>query len=641
MRISGAWHVLSLLCAAILLPALAAAEGPRITISEEGKIISFYDQYYVYQLNGTLEISNPSNTSLYNIDIPLYVSTLDIRTNTSDPENYLSATELHLVSLGPLSSRTFEYRAAGISTEDLSPNGGSVLHNGIEMLQPRIYSNLMGTLKKADFEDEVITGNPNTRLISVELSNPTGFDYTVAKVEVIKTAMMDPNAEIDRWSFTGQKPNLDPHEGWSFDFHDMNATEGEIYWLSTDIYIDHVTINATANISRFDEEDLFVVASNVTLNESYADNLSLLADRIYLRKLVSSSLVVPGDVVNVTVVVNNLEPEEVDLFVTDIIPHGFDVLSVEGGEVTGDNISWDFTLSSASAKRLRYQLRYDDPDSLGLDYFRPAQLVYDGRTYYSQAIPFVRKYIPEKRVFVQKKVRFLGDEEVQVTISLKNLGESSLDNLMVKEFLLENAEFREITQLPSERGLWSVESLGYGQEWSTSYITDRMSALNTLPEIYGVPRSSVLQSIILSNEVSSKLSLISTVAAEVAAIVILAIILVLYFLPANVFSRARREQSRDLRLMAKEIDVLRERTDRHNRSLRREHSSSALRPPSSEGSRESSLRSPERLARHAALERSAERLEVVKEKSAADKEERVRSGEGVDERVSDDFPREE
>jgi len=602
---------------ALLLSVTAvAATEINVTIDERGKIVSFYDQYYVYQLNGTVSITNPSNHTLNNIELPLYVSTLDVRTNYSKSYNYMSPNEIYVYKLGPESTETFNYRLLGISTEDLSRDGDSVLANGIEMLQPKVYSNLMGSLKKAPLEDPAYTGR-NARLISVELRNPTDYEYNIEKVEVIKTAEMDPNAELDHWSFTGDKEVLKAYEGWDFDFIDKNASQGEVYWLSTDIYIDQILINASSNISRFDQDDLFFFQPNATLNESYNESVPLLSDRIYLRKTASTTLMTPGQTVNMTVLVNNLEPRPVSFTVRDKVPGGFEVLSVDDGRMAGRNATWNVTLSAGTAKRLKYRLRYEDPDTLGLDYFPPATLTYMGKEYYSQNIPFVRKYIPEKRVFVQKKVKFLSGDEVRVTLSVQNLGESSLENVMLKDHLLSTAEFREITQAPVERATWRIGRLNRSSTWETTYVTDRMSVFNAVPELYGVPRSAVMQTVILSNFVSSSFSIVSTHAVEIIGIVSLIVIFVLYFVPPSFFSRTKRRQKRDLRLMSGELRSLRDKTDYHNQSLEQgsqRQAGSALRPEQTEQQqpRHSFREDPRRQRRHESLEKTAEKLESVK-----------------------------
>lgn len=604
------FSVIFLLC--LLTP--VAAYDINVTVNETGKIVSFYDEYYIYQLNGSLTIINPSNTSLFNIEIPLYLSTLDIRTNYSKPGNYLTPGEMFIYTLPPNSSETFYYEIYGISTEDLSPDGDAILANAIESRQPKLYSNLFGSLLKAEMEDPAYTGRSNARLISVHLSNPTEYSFVIDKVEVIKTNINDPNAEVDKWVFTNEKSSLQPLENWAFDFIDENASEGQIYWLTTDIYIDAVNLIKDANITRYNQEDLFEVVSNATLNETINTSIPFLSDRVYLRKLVSSTLVVPGDLVNITVLVNNLEPKEIDIQVFDIFPDGFDVVSVEDGIVNDHNLSWNITLSSGTAKRLRYQLRYVDDDALGLDYYRPAHLIYDGIVVYSQNLPFVRKYIPQKRLFVQKNVKFLAGDTVQIRLSLQNLGESPLENIMIKEYLLSSAEFREISQQPLQRGLWKIDELNQSSTWEVTYITDKMSLLNNMPEIYGISQGSILQTIILSNLITSKLSLLSTNSVEIIGIVILALLLGLYFVPPSYFSRVKRRQSKDLHLMTRELDDLRRKTDKHNRSLAHvQKTSPVLRSRQGEQTQHKSpLREPGRVARHSALEETAGALEDVK-----------------------------
>ncbi len=587
----------------------------EITINETGKITSFYDQFYIYQLEGNLSVHNPTEFELFNIELPYYLSTLSVRANYSSAENYMAANKLFVYSLNPNQTVRFAYRIVGITTEDLSTNNESILKNGLLSQQPKIYSNLFGTLKKADFEDATYTGRNNTRLVSVEFRNPTGFNYTIDKVEVIKTLVNDPNAEIDRWSFTGQKNRLLSFEGWDFDFLDTDAYEGEIYWLNTDIYVDQIKIEASSNISRYDQDDLFEVISNATLNETVEnETFKFLADRIYLRKLSTSTLMTPGDIVNMTVVVNNFKPQKIAVSVIDPVPSGFEVVKVYSGKKSGDNITWNANISSGTLKRLKYTLRYTDEGSLGLDYFRPAMLTFDGKTFYSQSIPFVRKYIPSERVFVQKSVKFLTGEEVQITINMKNMGESDLHNIVVKEHLLSSAEFREITVPPEERGLWRIENLDQGSDWETSYITDRASVLNTMPEIYGISQGAVMQTIILSNLISSTFSLIPTSIVEIVSVIILGVIIVLYFLPANFFSRTVKRQKRDLGVMSHELDNLKHSTEDRGVSLHSPVQQQAPQQSKPIVAPNQHMQDPARVARHNALDETASLLEKSKEK---------------------------
>ena len=610
----------ALLLFLLLLPVVTA--NVNITISENGKIISFYDQYYIYQVNGTISITNPTNFTLYNIEIPIYLSSLDIRTNYSSEDNYMIPDEIFLFALGPEESYSFAYKIVGITTEDLSTNGKSVLSNGINMFQPKIYSNLFGTLKKAPMEDPAFTGR-DARLISVELRNPTSFEYVIDLVKVIKTPAMDPNAQINVWDFTNDKSGLGGGEGWDFDFIDDNATEGEVYWLTTDIYIDNIEVYSLANISRYDQDDLFEVISNVTINDTVNDSLDLLANRIYLRKLVSKTLVTPGDVVNVTLIVNNFEPHDVFFSIVDIVPEGFEIIEIKDGVLVGKNVTWNVTLSTGAGRRLRYSIRYTNPDLLGIDYFKPAELTYDEKTYYSQSIPFVRNYIPEKRVFVQKNVKFLSGDEVQVTLSVQNLGETPLQNVMLKEHLLSTAEFREISIAPMQRGLWKIEYLRQSEKWTTTYITDKMSVSNSMPDVYGVPQGSVLQTIILSNLINSKYSVLQTNVVEIVGIIALAIILLLYLTPTSFFSRTQQSQNRDLRTMSRELFTLKQKTDKHNQTMAREQQKGAesVQAPSPAGTPyQSKLHAPERLARHEAVSETAEEIEAVKKTLSGDEE---------------------
>ena len=611
------WHrgSLVLILLVLSLPATLAT-GINMSIHEGGKIISFYDQYYIYQVNGTLTINNPYNESLYNIEIPVYLSTLDIRSNLSGGD-VISPHFIYIHQVPAYDSVSFPYRVVGIATQDLAPGNDTILGYAIQRMDPHVYSSLVGTLMKGPLEDASIT-HRNARVLTVQLRNPTGMTYDVGKIDVIKTPSMDPNTVLKRWSFGDNLTKIDGYGTYFFDFMDNNATEGEVYWLNTDVFIDQIDIDHSANISRYDENDLFQFQANATLNTTTNNSLSFLADRLFLSKTISSTLMVPGQEVNVTILVNNFESNAVTVNLTDFVPEGFSIVNVIDGAAAGQRVSWQASIPPGTLKRFKYTLRYGDSDLLGVDYFKPAELSFKDKTYYSQTISFVRKYIPEKRVFVQKNVKFLSGNEVQVTLSVQNLGETSLQDVMVKEHLLSSAEFKEISVAPLERGLWKINELNQSKTWSTTYVTDRMSVLNDLPEIFGVPKASVLQTIILSNVISSNFSIVSTSVMEIAGIIILALLTILYFLPANFFSRTRRRQTKDLHLLSRELDSLRSKTGKKEEAERLKaqqlHQQQApVAPPAAR------MDSPERAARHEALADAADTIDEMKKKTMQDR----------------------
>ncbi len=57
-----------------LLPTYAQAfESVYIDIQEEGKITSFYNEYYIVHVEGNITVINPTNSTLYDLNFDLYV----------------------------------------------------------------------------------------------------------------------------------------------------------------------------------------------------------------------------------------------------------------------------------------------------------------------------------------------------------------------------------------------------------------------------------------------------------------------------------------------------------------------------------------------------------------------------------------
>jgi len=97
----------------------------------------------------------------------------------------------------------------------------------------------------------------------------------------------------------------------------------------------------------------------------------------------------------------------------------------------------------------------------------------------------------------------MADDDVEVTLTLQNLGEAKVENLVLKEFLKAENEFKEISLAPESKGVWKIDELNQGEIWKVTYVTDQKTNLNSLPELFGVPRESILKTIILNNLVKS------------------------------------------------------------------------------------------------------------------------------------------
>lgn len=68
--------------------------------------------------------------------------------------------------------------------------------------------------------------------------------------------------------------------------------------------------------------------------------------------------------------------------------------------------------------------------------------------------------LPEEKIFVQKEVKFVDDDFARVTIKVRNLGGVPVEDLLVSDFIDENAIVKDISQVFSEkRGVWKIKNL--------------------------------------------------------------------------------------------------------------------------------------------------------------------------------------
>jgi len=500
----------------------------EINITEVGKTISYYGEYYVVNVNGTISFTNPANESLYDLVIPLALSPLTI-TVEKPYASGRTILETHLIRQLGLDP--------GVDSE----------------ITYRIYSKSIGTLMKAIPEQP---GVPNSnRLISVVLRNPTSLQYDIEFVKVIKTSGMQPsynvsNGFLDSWEFPSvtlfggrfNQNQLSAYEEYTIDFIDTNSTEGEIYWLNTNYYIPNVSLSGTDLTSHYTEEDIELIVLNETNVTTFViENQTFMEFPIFLRKTVSDTILFPGDLVNVELNLYNFEPSSKSVVLKDYIPSGFKILT-EG--LNGTEFTWDMKLSPNSIEKIIYDLEYYDEDSIGLDYFKSAEVSVDERTFYSRSIPFVRKFVPEKILFVQKKLKYITGDEIEVTLELRNMGESSVKNIVLREFLKSKNTFREITQQPDRKGTWKIDSIQSGETWTVTYITNEHENINLFPEIYGVESSYVMKSMLLESIIHSKFKLSSVNAMEIIGLAMLVLVPLIYF----IFSRSSTNETK-LKLM--------------------------------------------------------------------------------------------
>ena len=544
----------------------ASADRLLVNMTERGKVTSYYDQFWVVQVNGVLTIHNPFNSSFDFVSLPFDLGTLNI-IERSDTD-YIKPDEIYLPFLSPQQTVTIEYTIRGISAYDPMVDGKGVLYSAFQDQTATLYTFMISKVQKAPVENETIDSSgvksvAERRLISVSLENPSDIRQNVTSIKVIKTTEQDPNNELEAWHFPedAEQIVIKPGAKWEEDIIDYNASDGEVYWLSSEVLTDTIPVYMQSEfIKRFTQEDLLNVANASLSEKEYLENVtSYLEHLMYLKKTVSKSLFLPGDDVVVKVKLNNFAPISRTFNLTETMPQGF--VRVEGDKAnhTSDNIlRWNRRANPDSTELITYKLRYVDNETVGLDHFEPAVVTYENETLYSERIPFVRQYIPEKRIFVQKELRYSLNDEIVVSIQVRNMGQSNIEDLYVREFLGANDVFREISIQPEAKGRWRISLLKRGETWEVTYVTNENDAVNLLPEVFGVDKNVVLKTLVFQNVIKNE-----WIAPAMHVIEILAPLFAIGFIAAYFVyhKRKKTQKKRTIGRYEKDISKLKKETE--------------------------------------------------------------------------------
>jgi hypothetical protein len=486
-------------------------------IIENGKVISYYDEYYVVQVNGTIKVTNNYNSSMYNVIIPFNIDTLNFFQISGD--NFLGKDQFEFMSFNAFETKIFDYEIRGITALDPMKNNKSVLASSILVDKSSIHSLIISRIHKADIETGIANNSEiksvkNRRLITVTLENPSAAIYNITRIDVLKTTNRTHEHSLDitnpdkKWSFlsSGEYIILGPKERWFEDIIDYEAESNDVYWLSshTDDSFE-LFVKGNHTIMRFNQDDL-LSPENITviINGTEINVSDYLKHMLYVKKTYSSTHIFPGDLIEVDIRINNFAPINRNITVNDYLPLGFEYYSGNEPTINNNKLTWDLNVNPESTIKLSYFIKYIDEEMLGVDYFQPTEVIYDGGIFYTKRTSFIRKYIPEKKIFVQKKVRQGLNEEFVVEISLHNLGEDDIENILLKEFLQLNDVFREITIMPKEKGTWQIERLQKSEVFEVSYVTNKNDALMSMPEVIGVDRNSVMKTLIFQHIIKNE-----------------------------------------------------------------------------------------------------------------------------------------
>lgn len=480
-----------------------------IEISESGKTIDYYDGHHVTNIKGTIVITNPSDNELYGIRIPFNMDPeLNMIETTST--GYLQPGMIQLPILSPHETITIGYQYIGISMNKPDNSNVTILNTAIDRSKIRMYTNINLKLEKSPLENR---SGVWRRLVSINIMNPSALVIQAVNIKLIKTdpGIMDINNQSKIWTFSDTM--LIPRTMMVADILDKTNVDGEVYWISTDTSVTSFNIIARDLVEYYTEEDVTPQIEN-ELEDAIISQQSPLEmpfdERIHISKHISSTIIIPENIVTVKNLIYNFEDEMKTVMLKDIIPSDFELIEIISDEariaytIEDKNISWnEININPQSGKIITYTMRLTNKNATGIQYIKGSIVEYKEGKITAASIPVILQYMPEKKIFLQKKVSILNDYEYLVEIEVRNLGENYVENLILREDISEQNSISEISKEFLRRGIWEIKRINEKDSWKLSYVTNDISSMQNIPLIFGIEQDSVYITLIVDNQIKS------------------------------------------------------------------------------------------------------------------------------------------
>ncbi len=495
----------------------------QLGIEENSKVTKLLNGQYSLVADGVISIYNPSNVSrIIEYRIPISLDALiginKVKVDATSDRFDFSYGEIKGYIVEPNETISVGYHIFGL----LNYNLNDVLNNqGISVIEYYsesfdMFANTILNLQKPIREQENTTIN-SSRLISSGIRNPTDFDYFIKELKFFRTDAGDPFFDNTDLIKIFNNLSLSPFGYTEVDFFDTLSTSNTVYWMTSDVVL-KVNVSSDyshkyevakkkggggggSSSSNSDDED------NETDTKDSGDvdlDEKIIFEDLLLKKYVNATVVNEGNSVNVFLRVVNINDYPVyNLTITDEIPQGYEIYGVsEKVKIDGKyNLEFEIDkIDSYNTVLINYKLK-NTVAMKGITYLKPAKLDFDNYTYYSEGVLLINDILPEKKIFVQKEVRYVDDDFAKITIKVKNLGSISIEDILISDNINENSIIKDISKMFYERGVWKIKKLDVGDEWEVSYLVERGEGIDSLPNVYGVDKDKVFGTMISSEEI--------------------------------------------------------------------------------------------------------------------------------------------
>ncbi|NQZ84275.1 MAG: hypothetical protein HRU03_01030 [Nanoarchaeales archaeon] len=489
---------------------------PLITIDEKIEInyLDSYDKVSI-QVQGVLKITNPSLIdTIYEISIPIKLDSLIGFSKQDRFEGNFSFdyNKIKAQLLKPNQSISVGYTFYGIVNYDIAKNTTSKNISFLEYYSSDfiLLSNIVINLQKATRGNNLINGskyeyqttfeNTSRRIVSTNVQNPTGFDLDLRELKIYKTHSANPMYGGGDLIKTFKDILFLPYGQKTLDVVDYESDDYSVYWVSSKLVILNTIITTLDFNTRFTKNP----SSRGSTSGGGSTYFPKDTSNLLIKKTADKTLLSSGEEFTVTVRIINLGFGTLDnITLFDEIPANHIISDVSKGvRIEGENnLIFDIKQIEGYGEYVVTYTLVNKNDLKGVTYLQPASITHEEKTYYSDGILIISELLPDKKVYIQKKIELVSDEFSRVTITVKNLGTNILQDLLLSDIMDNNAIIKEISKVFDERGVWTISSLGPGEEWEVTYLIERNSQIDTLPNIFGVDSDDVFGTLIFSEEV--------------------------------------------------------------------------------------------------------------------------------------------
>ena len=520
----------------------------EVSIYESGEINRRTNNDIV-NTEGSLNVTNPSNFSIYLFDLPVL---RDSKVNIfSEDFDYLS-NSFKIVRIDPNSSKTIDYQIVANVDNSNYDSSKPFLYNLID-LENKLYSpsaltNFVPRLKFHGADDEE---NDQERLVSLEFENPSSFLLEVRTLEIVNIDPKDYSAPFEKdvasetesfqkiyfnsnksfdefyrvakdrnlslmysellfnkmqngslndsdVSFFDQDPKICPNKDYLLDVFFDADLDKELFWAFPDI-----------SISSFDfdfDSDISIIRHSPS-SPSRPSSPGIPSEDVDegFFKIIRNYDFLDNDniLVNFTFINTKNNPENFS-FSQDFSGYTL-VSSSESLNLFNSSFSYSSIIDEHSISSLSIELKPEkDQDSYVLSSTSFEHSNMTETLYPLIMIPSVQYGV--RRSFISVKKYFLFRENnVEVMISIKNRGNVRVENLFLKD---DSNEYHSISHQWLNRGEWLIESLDPGETKRISYFVSKDNLIYSLPIL--ITDSDVVYSFISSVEFSGSLESVSS-----------------------------------------------------------------------------------------------------------------------------------